>query len=84
MSDGSRVFTLHCDNSWAQCYAAAQKACGSGGFEEIDRVVDSSLSSAGRMQTRVFVEGGRENEVYDESVREEISRRAITIRCKQP
>lgn len=84
LSDGSRVFTLQCDDNWAQCYSAAQKACGSGGFEEIDRVADSSLSNAGRMQSRVFIEGGRENEVYDESVRAEVSRRAITIRCKLP
>lgn len=82
LSDGSRVFTLKCDDSWAACYSAAREACGPGGFEEIDRVVDGSLSNAGRMQTRVFIEGGRENEVYDESVRTEVSGRAITIRCK--
>ena len=84
MSDGSTTFTLRCDDGWAKCYTAAGKACGTAGYEEIDRVVDGSLSNAGRVQSRVFVEGGRDNEVYDEGLRNEVTSRVITIRCKSP
>jgi len=82
MNDGSTMFTLHCDDGWAGCYSAAAKACGNSGYTEIDRVADGSLTSAGHVQNRVFTGHGRENEIYDEGVREDVTSRVLTIRCK--
>lgn len=82
LSDGATVFTFRCDDDWAQCYSAAAKACGKAGYEEVDRSTEGSVSSAGRLQQRVFTEGGRDNSVYDEAVRTEVTSRVITVRCK--
>ena len=82
LSDGSTAFTFKCDDGWSECYTAARKACGQAGFEEIDRAIDGSLSSSGRLQDRVFTDGGRENQVYDEVLRSEVTSRVITVRCK--
>ncbi len=84
LSDGSTIYTFRCDDDWAQCYSAAAKACGNRGYEELDRAADGSLTNAGRLQPRVFTEGGRDNEVYDESVRADVASRVITVRCKTP
>ncbi len=84
LSDGSSAFTFRCDDGWATCYAAASKTCGGLGYEEIDRARDESLSSAGRLHDRVFTDGGRENQVYSENVRSEVTDRVLTVRCKLP
>ena len=53
-------------------------------FEELDRVADGSVTSAGYLARMHSVEGGIENHVYSERPRDEVFSRVLTIRCKSP
>lgn len=81
LSDGSIVYTLTCKDAWQDCYASARKICGDAGFEEIDRVQDGSVTSAGHLQRMHSTEGGADREVYAENPRNEAFIRVLTIRC---
>lgn len=83
MSDGSTVFTLVCNDSWEQCYTNAAKICGSGDFEEVDRAMDTTVTSAGQLSRMHSLEGGIKNHVYSENTREEVLNRVLTIRCRK-
>ncbi len=83
LSDGSTVHTLHCREGWAGCYQDAREICGSDGYEEIDRVVDSKVTSAGHLARLHSIEGGIEDHAYSENARHEVFERTVTIRCKQ-
>lgn len=84
MSDGTPVHTIRCEANWDGCYLAADQICGNRGFEEVDRNVDSALSSAGRLERMHTIEGGIERHRYSENAQEESYNRVITIRCSQP
>lgn len=81
MSDGTTVYALKCDKSWVQCHAQASRICGEGGYEEVDRVVDGSISPAGRLERMHSIEGGIENHAYSENPRAEVFTRVLTVRC---
>ncbi len=83
LSDGSTVHTLHCRAGWAGCYQDAKDICGSDGYEEIDRVVDGKVTSAGHLARLHSIEGGMEDHAYSENARQEVFDRTVTIRCKQ-
>lgn len=84
LSDGSRAVTITCEDGWAQCYLTAERLCGSAGYEELDRASNASLSTAGRVEPRVFTGHGLGNEVYREDVRNNVESGTITIRCGRP
>jgi hypothetical protein len=84
MSDGTTAFTVACEDGWDDCYTAARKICGDADFEELDRVADGSVTSAGYLARMHSVEGGIENHVYSERPRDEVFSRVLTIRCKSP
>jgi hypothetical protein len=81
MSDGSIVHTVRCDDGWDGCYLTASRICGERGFEEVERSIDTSLSSAGRLERMHTVEGGIDQHRYSENPRTESHNRVITIRC---
>lgn len=81
LSDGSTSYTVTCENDWAACYSAAKKICGGNNFEELDRMADGTVMSAGHMVNRSIRESGRENQVYSENPRGEAFSRVLTIRC---
>ena len=81
LSDGTTVYTLTCEDAWQDCYTSARKICGAAGFEEIDRVQDGSITSAGHLQRMHNTEGGNEKHVYAENPRNEAFSRVLTIRC---
>ena len=81
LSDGSTSYTVTCDNDWSACYGAAKKICGGRSFEELDRVGDATLMSAGRLTNRSLQDSGREGQAYTEDPREESFQRVLTIRC---
>ncbi len=83
LSDGSTVHTLHCRNGWAGCYQSAQDVCGSAGFDEVNRVLDGKVTSAGHLARMHSIEGGIEDHVYSEEPRNDVFDRTITIRCKR-
>ncbi len=83
LSDGSTAHTLHCRDGWAGCYQSAQDICGPGGFEEVDRVVEGKVTSAGHLARLHSIEGGMDDQVYAEDARSEVFDRTITIHCKQ-
>ncbi len=83
LSDGSTAHTLHCRDGWAGCYQSAQDICGAGGFEEVDRVVDGKVTSAGHLARLHSIEGGMEDHAYAEDARSEVFDRTVTIRCTQ-
>ena len=84
MSDGAEVHTIRCENSWDGCYRTANRICGRGGFDEIDRSVASSVDSAGRLQRMHTVEGAIDDHRYSENPQEKVFERLILVRCKQP
>ncbi len=84
MSDGSVAHVVRCKDDWTDCYRAAQQVCGEGGFTEIDRVADGTMSPAGRLERRHGIKGGVDNQVYSESPREEVFGRVVTFRCNSP
>ncbi len=81
LSDGTTAHTLHCRDGWAGCYQSAKEICGQGGFEELDRVVDGKVTSAGHLARLHSIEGGMEDHAYSEDARSEVFDRTITIRC---
>ena len=81
MSDCKTVYSLNCKDAWEDCYTSARKICGVAGFEEIDRVQDGSVTSAGHLQRMHSTEGGADNHVYAENPRNEAFSRVLTIRC---
>jgi len=83
MTDGTVVHTLRCDSNWDGCYLAAARICGDGGFREIERSLDSSLSSAGRLERMHTVEGGIEHQRYSENARDSANHRVLTIACEK-
>jgi hypothetical protein len=84
MSDGSAVHTVRCEDSWDGCYRKANRICGDGGFDEVDRSAASTLDSAGRLERMHTVEGAIEEHRYSENARETVFARLIAISCKQP
>ena len=84
LSDGTTAYTVKCEDGWVQCHTLASRICGEGGYDEIDRVVDGSVSSAGRLERMHSIEGGIENHTYSESPRAEVFGRVMTVRCKTP
>ena len=83
LSDGSSVHTLHCRDGWTRCYQSARDICGSRGFEEVERVVDGKVTSAGRLARLHSIDGSIEDHAYSEDPRNEVFDRTVTIRCKQ-
>ena len=83
LSDGSTVHTLHCRDGWAGCYQSARDVCGAGGYEEVGRIVDGKVTSAGHLARLHSIEGGMDDHVYAEDARSEVFDRTVTIRCKQ-
>ena len=81
LSDGTTVYSLTCKDAWEGCYTSTRKICGDAGFEEIDRVQDGSVTSAGHLQRMHSTEGGADNHVYAENPRNEAFSRVLTIRC---
>mgnify|MGYP001546115988 FL=1 len=81
MSDGSTVHTVRCEEGWDACYLTASQICGERGFEEVERSIDTSLSSAGRLERMHTVEGGIDQHRYSENPQAESYNRVITIRC---
>ena len=67
------TFTLHCQDSWHDCYAAARNRCASGDFEELDRHGSATLGTDVRMAVPSNV--GREQAAVN------MVDRTITIRC---
>ena len=61
---------------------SAREICGDSRFGETDRVVDSSVVTAGRLTHRDILDGGRDNQVYREEPRAEAFSRDLTFRCK--
>jgi hypothetical protein len=84
MSDGTLIHTIRCEKDWDACYLAAGRLCGDRGFEEVARNVDTSLSSAGRLERMHTTEGGIDRHRYSENTQEERYNRLITIRCNRP
>ena len=83
LTDGSISYTGTCEHDWSACYGAAKKICGGNNFEELDRMADSVVTTAGQLENRSIKDGaGRENQVYTEAPRNETLRRVLTIRCK--
>ena len=68
------VFTLHCQDSWHDCYASARNRCDSGDFEELDRHGSATLGIDVRTAAPSTV--GREQTTVN------MVDRTITIRCK--
>ncbi len=83
LSDGSSVHTLHCRDGWTRCYRSAQDICGSRGFEEVERVVDGKVTSAGHLARLHSIDGSTEDFAYSEDPRNEAFERTVTIRCNQ-
>ena len=84
MSDGTTAYTVACEDGWDGCYTAARRICGDADFEELDRVADGPVTSAGHLARLHSIEGGIENHVYSEQPRKEVFSRVLTIRCKLP
>ena len=84
LSDGTLVHTIRCENGWDGCYRTANRICGSGGFEEIDRSVASAIDSSGRLRRMHTVEGAIDEHRYSENPQENAFERLILVRCKQP
>lgn len=84
LSDGTTVYPLSCENGWQDCHTAAQKICGRRGYEEVDRVIDGTVSTAGRLDPMHRTDGGNESHIYSENPRTEVFGRFLTIRCKLP
>lgn len=83
LSDGSVSYTVTCEHDWSACYGAAKKICGGNNFEELDRMADSAVMTAGQLENSSIKDGGgRDNQVYTELPRNETFRRVLTIRCK--
>ena len=81
LSDGSISYTVTCENDWSACYSAARKICGGNTFEELDRMSDTTVMTAGHLTHRDIKDGGRTNQVYTENPRDEAFSRVLTIRC---
>ena len=81
LSDGSISYTVTCERDWSSCYTSARKVCGNNNFEELDRMSDAMMTSAGKLADRSIQDGGRENKVYTETPREDVVRRVLTFRC---
>ena len=67
------TYTLHCQESWSDCYTQARNRCGHGDFDELDRHASASIG----VDTHVGVPtiSGRERATVD------MVDRTITIRC---
>ncbi len=83
LNDGTTVHTLHCQDGWATCYRSAQQICGADGFEEVERLVDGKVTSAGHLARLHSVEGDMDDFAYAEDARTEVFDRTVTIRCKR-
>ena len=70
------TYSLHCDNGWNDCYAQANRICGSRGFGEIDRAQSERLTSSGRSVSPEI-----EPEPQRNDNRAEVEGRVLTIRC---
>ena len=81
LSDGSISYTVTCEDDWSGCYAAARKICGGNDFEELDRMSDGAMMTAGHMTNRDIKDSGPANQVYTENPRNEAFSRVLTIRC---
>lgn len=77
VSDTKLPIVLDCSNGWAKCVSAANKICGSSGFDEIDRVQDTNMTAAGRLDDQ---SDGRH--IYREDVRIEHRNQTMVVRCR--
>lgn len=84
MSDGTTAYSVACEDGWDDCYAAARRICGDADFEELDRMADGSVTSAGHLARMHSIEGGIDKHVYSEKARDEVFSRVLTIRCSAP
>jgi len=75
--DKTQAIVLDCPNGLANCVSAANRICGSRGFNEIDRFQDVNLTNAGRVEDQ---HDGRL--IYREDVRFESQQETLVIRCK--
>lgn len=82
MSDGTTAYTVACDDSWDDCYTTARRICGDADFEELDRMADGPVTSAGHLARMHSIEGGIDKHVYSEQPRKEVFSRILTIRCR--
>ena len=76
-AERTQTQVLNCANGITDCYASANKVCGSSGFDELDRALDQRLTAAGRLD-----EQGDTRFIYREDLRYEDSPTTLVFRCK--
>jgi len=77
IGDRTQPIALDCSQGWAKCVSAANKICGSRGFDEIDRMQDAHMSASGRLDEQ---RDGRH--IYREDARIENRNQTMVIQCK--
>ena len=76
-TDEDQPIFLDCSDGWASGTSAANKICGSRGFDEIDRMQDTHLSATGALEDL-----GDGHHIIKDELRHEGENQAMIIRCR--